>query len=403
MAKKKILFRRHYSNALTIPLLLNILEKSVWRNELDLMVSDEISSLSRNDLVIFSLMTPFLHEMASEIRFLADRGVQVVVGGPHVAADNYPLLLRMGAVSASAAPAETGLPAIVAAAISGNLPEHPFWQAESLAAEDWAAFLPYSAQLPTLPPLELMRGCGYCCSFCATAGRNKMIRDLPDILAYLDIVQQQNAHRVNFIVPSALDFFLEGYSVTDSLQILFEQCARRSVSLIEYGIFPSEIRPETVTPDKVAVLKRYVANTRLTLGVQSGAKIRLKSINRSIDDPVLMTAVETIRAGGFGLNIDMIVGFPGENYEEFRESVDFALFLRKSFQVKLQFHRFFPLGNSRWQWKRPAEIDDKKKKVLEKLEGGGVISAAWRHNDAQWQSHWQWLRREYPDWADRYH
>ncbi len=402
MKKKRVIFRVHASNALTIPLLVGIVENSLLMKEVDLVVSGIPVVAAPGDLIIYSIMTPFLPKLAAEIARMKELGALVVIGGPHVDHENFELLLRMGATSVSAAKAETDLIPIIETALDGRLPDHPFWPERPISMLDFSAFIPICTRLPTVPPLELMRGCGYSCLFCATSGRKRMIRTWSSIELYLKQLQERGGRRVNFIVPSALDFSMSGLSVEESLLMLFEECRKKEFRHIEFGIFPSEIRPETVTLQKLELLKRYVVNRKLTIGIQSGSQNRLRQLRRFVDQQQLENAIETVRSAGFGLNLDLIVGFPDESMEEFSQSLDMALSLRKSGKTRLQVHRFFPLGNSPWQWLKPSEIDKEKHQRLSLLEGAGEISSGWQINDKQWHSYRDWLIRDYPDWAEKY-
>lgn len=402
MTKPKVIFRRHFSNALTVPLLLNVVERSCLAREIDIQVRSREEAVGRGDLLIYSLMTPFLHEMADEIGRMKSLGARIVIGGPHVDFENHELLLRLGATSVCASPAESGLIPVLESFLSGKLQEHPFWEAVPDSTVDISSFLPLSLRLPTLPPLELMRGCGYACPFCATSGHRKSLRDWGSIEHYLQELQKRKARRVNFLVPSALEYIAQGRDVESTLQRLFETCRGRGLELIEYGIFPSEIRPETVTDSRIDVLKRFVANKSLTMGLQTGYRVRAAEIGRNCEPQLLESAIDTMRSRGFGVNLDLIVGFPGEDAREFEESLDAATAFTLRSGVRLQVHRFFPLGRSPWQWRKPADLDRDKRERLDQLEGRGTITAGWRINDDQWRKYWDWLESRHPDWASRY-
>jgi radical SAM superfamily enzyme YgiQ (UPF0313 family) len=400
--KKRIIFRRYPFNTLTIPLLLNIFENSALTAWAEAEVWDAPSTLVPGDIFVFSLMTPFLPVVADEIAAIGKGGGVVIVGGPHLAQDNHELLLEMGAAATSAAPAEASLIPMLQACMDGSIRQTPFWPHQPLTVEDFSAHLPVSSKVATLPPLELMRGCGYACAYCATSGHRRVMRTWPSVVKYLDLLHQRKAVRVNFIVPSALDLVLGDFSPGESLAALFAACSERSIPTIEYGIFPSEIRPETVDDGMVALIRDHVCNRSLTLGLQSGSATRLSEIGRKCDLGRFKGAVDIIIAAGLGVNMDLIVGFPDEDVKEMSHSLQEALELKKRGRIKVQVHRFFPLGNSAWQWRRPSVIDAEKRALLDRLERAGQIRAGWRLNDLQWQQYWNWLCHDHPSWAKRY-
>lgn len=399
---RKLIIRRYPFNMLTVPLLLNILERSPLSRELELAVWDKAGEVNAGDIVIFSVMTPYIPVVASEIKRFREGGARVLVGGPHADNENHELLLAMGASAVSAAPAETGLIPLIESCLDDRIDDHPFWEYQGATGKQLSEYLPVTSLLTTMPPVELMRGCGYSCTYCATAGHRRVLRERPSIFEYLDVLHDRHARRVNFIVPSALEFYMAPEGTADSLVFLFEACLERSITMIEYGIFPSEIRPETLDEQLVSILKKYVINRSLTLGLQSGSECRLQRVNRRGNIQHVQAAIELVHASGMGVNIDLIVGFPGEDVDEMKESLDLAISMKKRGAVKIQVHRYFPLGGSADQWAMPSELNLEKVNILQELEKRGLIKGGWRQNDLQWRQYWSWLKENHPTWLDRY-
>lgn len=85
--------------------------------------------------------------------------------------------------------------------------------------------------------------------------------------------------------------------------------------------------PESLTLDKLRVL-RGVGFNRISIGVQSFDDARLRRIGRAHGADQAMKAVRDAHEAGFGnINIDLIVGFPGQSSDEVAESVHTALSL----------------------------------------------------------------------------
>jgi len=85
---------------------------------------------------------------------------------------------------------------------------------------------------------------------------------------------------------------------------------------VYFGSFPSEVRPESVTPETVALVKKYCGNRHLVLGVQTGSPRLLATLHRghTVDDVYRATEV-TVRAG-LTPYLEFIFGLPGETPED---------------------------------------------------------------------------------------
>jgi len=86
-----------------------------------------------------------------------------------------------------------------------------------------------------------------------------------------------------------------------------------------------EASPETVTADKLAVLRRHGVQ-RLSLGVQSFLDSEARALGRPQRRAVVEQALERITAAGFPtVNIDLIYGVPGQTVASWLASLDAAL------------------------------------------------------------------------------
>jgi len=85
--------------------------------------------------------------------------------------------------------------------------------------------------------------------------------------------------------------------------------------------------PESLDPVKLRVL-RQVGFNRISIGVQSFDEARLRGIGRAHSADQAGTAVDAAYAAGFdNINIDLIVGFPGQSLDEVEQSVRTAVAL----------------------------------------------------------------------------
>jgi radical SAM superfamily enzyme YgiQ (UPF0313 family) len=90
---------------------------------------------------------------------------------------------------------------------------------------------------------------------------------------------------VRFITPSSLSYGSAGPE--PDLDAVEELAGVRAElpphGRIFFGSFPSEIRPEHVTPGAMRLLRRYVANDNIIIGAQSGSDRVLAAAGRGHD------------------------------------------------------------------------------------------------------------------------
>ncbi|MBF8185528.1 coproporphyrinogen III oxidase family protein [Nonomuraea sp. K274] len=85
--------------------------------------------------------------------------------------------------------------------------------------------------------------------------------------------------------------------------------------------------PESMDPDKLKVFRAAGFN-RISIGVQSFDDERLRRIGRVHSAEQAVRAVEMAAAAGFGnINIDLIVGFPGQEVDEVSRTIRRAVTL----------------------------------------------------------------------------
>ncbi|HTN85876.1 MAG TPA: radical SAM protein [Microthrixaceae bacterium] len=80
--------------------------------------------------------------------------------------------------------------------------------------------------------------------------------------------------------------------------------------------------PETITPDKLIAF-RNIGFRRVSLGIQSFNDDRLKMIGRAHDANTAIRALNMVKEAGFDdISIDLISGFPGQELQEFQDTLN---------------------------------------------------------------------------------
>lgn len=81
-------------------------------------------------------------------------------------------------------------------------------------------------------------------------------------------------------------------------------------------------RPDTITPEKLAVLKKFGTN-RISINPQTLHDETLRRIGRRHTAGEFLSAFEMAREAGFtNINADLIAGLPGEDFSMYRHSFD---------------------------------------------------------------------------------
>lgn len=105
-------------------------------------------------------------------------------------------------------------------------------------------------------------------------------------------------------------------------------CIEREFDLSHVREYTVEAgRPDTVTPEKLAVLRRHGVG-RVSVNPQSMSDRVLEEIGRHHTAADIVSALALVRAeGGFEVNMDLIAGLPRDTAGGFRETVDRVLAL----------------------------------------------------------------------------
>lgn len=106
----------------------------------------------------------------------------------------------------------------------------------------------------------------------------------------------------------------------DQLQRLLEKVYSALAPLPE-GEISIEANPETLSREKVALLKRYVS--RISTGVQSFDPVKRQTLGRKCDDRQLHRAMEWVSEAGFPhWNCDLIYALAGETPQEWAKDLN---------------------------------------------------------------------------------
>lgn len=411
--KKRVIFRIAPYNRLSFPVLLNAWESRQMDRHFEIIIretpftSPPFQAIQKDDVVLFSFMTPHLPLVHEEIAALKGTGAIIAGGGPHVTGEQE-LVLEMGFDILFIGPGETNFLTFGMDLLENKLEKNKIYPYSSLtdSTRDLNTYVPITQYMGGTPPLEIMRGCAWNCNYCATGLGTAIYRNLDSVNNFLKLTSARKVARVNYICPSAMEYrAAKGGQHRESLEKI-EELLRLTHSyrfrFMEYGIFPSEIRPDTVSVEGIKILKKYVSHKSITLGAQSGSNQRLKELKRAHTIEDIEQAVAIANDSGFLAYLDFIVAYPGETPEERRITVEFIKKLYRKYRVRTQLHHFFPLPGSTYAFRFPAFLSAAEKNALHELKENGITRDGWVENEKQATGYFQWLKQNFPKYHSKY-
>ncbi|UCH95120.1 MAG: TIGR04013 family B12-binding domain/radical SAM domain-containing protein [Candidatus Aminicenantes bacterium] len=405
--KKRVIFRLSPFNRLSFPVLFNVWEKNNIDQAFEIIIRHEPLSrrdIRTGDVILFSFMTSALPQIHAEIKETRKKAVLIAGGGPHITGDQE-LPFKIGFDTLFVGPGERNFLEF-GRDLLDNRPIKNLYQYENSPGSygDFNDYLPMTKYIKTIGPLEIMRGCFWNCSYCITHLHEAWSRQMDSINTFFRYAKQQNLKRINFISPSSMEYGAAkpGQVNIKKIKELLELAQSYDFPFIEYGIFPSEIRPDTVTDEGMALLKRYVSHKSVTIGAQSSLDSRLKDLNRGHTVEDIRQAAAIANDNGFTANLDFIVGYPGETPEERQTNINFIKTLSKTYRIKTHMHFFIPLPGSAYGYRLPSFLSPEEKDQLHRLTTAGIATDGWINNQKQAQGYLNWLKKHLPGYYSRF-
>ncbi len=380
--------------------------KSNPKNERDAAFIDEALGLAnRYDRLVlaFSFHTPNVIPVSQTIGELRARleqthtdNVTLIAGGPHPSGD--PLgTLEMGIDVVVVGEGEVVLPELLEKLYKGERYNSVLGlsffdegnyrytgKPKPIELSDYPAF---AVKHKRYSPIEIGRGCPWACKFCQTPflmGGKMRYRSVESIIKYARIAKEQMMIRdLRFITPvsfaygspdgrttnpEAVEELLKGVSSIYGKEHLF------------FGSFPSEVRPESVTPEMLTLVKKYCTNDNIIIGAQSGSEMMLDNIHRGHSARDVLNAVKLILEFGFIANVDFIFGMPGETHDDIDATLDFMKHLT-NMGARVHSHTFMPLVGTPLSNDKPGVVDKKTREVLELLRSHGLEYGHWKQQE----------------------
>jgi B12-binding domain/radical SAM domain protein len=333
-----------------------------------------------------SVMTCQFGEIQELVRWVrGEYGSRIVIlaGGPHPTACPRETL-EAGVDFVFTGEAETSFPALLRKLAQGeepaDIPGVASLNNGSMIARpqsrpaDLDVLFSFSPRRGMFGPIEITRGCPFACRYCQTSrifGVSLRHRSIDSIVRQAAALRSGSRRVVRLLSPNAFSYgSKDGRALNMEAMRGLLSALRETVSengRIIFAHFPSEARPEHVTPDTLDLLKEFADNDEIVIGAQSGSRRMLEACNRSHDVESVLTAVSLARRYGYKIIVDFIVGLPGENPADQRESLKVMEEVVRM-GARIHAHLFSPLPQTPFADSRPGCVDPDVLRVLERLK-----------------------------------
>ncbi len=295
---------------------------------IDLYLGESLETSVRNilkpgpDVVGFSVYLWNVKKilLLAEALLSLQPGLRIIAGGPEVTAD-YRIFQKTGLFDALfTGEGEVNLTAYLEIVQKGENPPDIFTQTTPLnLPEIHSPFLSRIINPSVYSGIlwELSRGCIFNCSFCFESRGIKRVRSFP-----LQRVERELQLFAESGVPQVF--------VLDPTFNLDREKAKTVLRLIKQtapGIhFTFEIRSEFLDRETAELFSDITCS--IQIGLQSADNRVLKNVNRSFERDDFYTKILMLHEEGAVYGFDLIYGLPGDTYEGFCKSIDYALSLR---------------------------------------------------------------------------
>lgn len=231
--------------------------------------------------------------------------------------------------------------------------------------------------------LEITRGCVYACAFCQTPFMFKARfrhRSIANVREHVRIMRRERLRYVRFVTPTSLSYGSSGVEVNLPAVEALLAAVREELGpdgRIFFGTFPSEVRPEHVTAEALALLRRYVDNDNLVIGGQSGSQRVLDQTRRDHSVEDVVRAARLSVEHGFVPNVDFLFGLPSEDDTDHEATVRLMERLSE-LGARVHSHTFMPLPGTPLRDAPAGKVAEPVARALMRLEASGRAYGQWR-------------------------
>ncbi len=183
--------------------------------------------------------------------------------------------------------------------------------------EDRFHYKPAKNTLHTRSFLKIQDGCNQHCSYCKIpiARGKAQSRPVNDIIDTIQDLLQFGYKEIILTGINIGDYQYQHQNLTDIINLIINLSG-------DFRIHLSSIEPNQITPQLIDVLSHRKICRHLHIPLQSGNNRILQLMRRNYTREDYKDIIRQIRQSNSSINIstDVMVGFPGENEEEFKQT-----------------------------------------------------------------------------------
>jgi tRNA-2-methylthio-N6-dimethylallyladenosine synthase len=210
-------------------------------------------------------------------------------------------------------------PELLYGAVSSRKTIIDIWESTGSIAED----MPIERKDGVKAWVTVMYGCNNFCSYCIVPyvrGRERS-RSMRDIVQEAGALSEQGYKEITLLGQNVNSYGKDGDDGTGFAGLLRELDRIEGIERIRFMTsHPKDLSDELIE----AIRDCKKVSKHLHLPVQSGSTRILQEMNRKYTKEQYLALIDKIRKNipGIALTTDIIVGFPGETEEDFRETLD---------------------------------------------------------------------------------
>ncbi len=235
--------------------------------------------------------------------------------------------------------------------------------------------------------IEITRGCPYACYFCQTPqllGTRPRHRSIESICKYVEIMKEENLTDIRFITPNAFSYgSINGKNLNlsklEELLLNVKEIIKPE-GRIFLGSFPSEVRPEHVTEESLALILKYADNDNIIIGAQSGSQKVLDACNRAHTIEDIYRSVTLTINSGLKAYVDFIFGLPNENEDDIMMTINVMKDLT-NLGARIHTHSFIPLPMTTFAKSPVKKMDKNLLKTIDSLTAAGRAFGSWKKQE----------------------
>ncbi|WGS64557.1 TIGR04013 family B12-binding domain/radical SAM domain-containing protein [Marinitoga aeolica] len=377
---KKIIFRLFKSNRYSIVALIAAIEKENINIEtiLEKNFKKILDYNPEDTLIVYSFMSFDIFDVEKEVPILKEKGFKVIAGGPHPSAMPEETL-KIGFDHIFVGEGEKTFTNF----LKNGSNERIIYSKEFV---DLNFYPPYAIKNKHFMPIEITRGCPFVCGYCQTPnlfGRIVRHRDVDIIIEYAKEGIKHNRKIARFITPNSFGYGSKNGVIpnVEKIEELLFNLKKIGMEEIYLGSFPSDVRPESVTPEVLKVIKKYVNNKMVIIGAQSGSENILNKIKRGHNLEIVEHSLALLHEHGFIPYVDFIFGFPFETEEDIKKTFDFMDKITEKYNAVIHSHTFMPLPGTPLFNVGPGKLNKKYYKKLGDLSRNEKLAGYWHKQE----------------------